>query len=242
MALTTLTLLVTSLLVASPILFLTQFALPARDCTRNHCIPPPKCKFSIITFYVTNETNHLILFIVVSSPECQEVLCKNAANSIQARMNWKSDACNDFFSYCCSNNPVNTIRAVKSAQERADAEMQMLLSLNTTSGMYRKLGRLYGSCLRQNVNATSIRLMLDELGGYMPIGAIGPHTLSTIMSRISSYGYNALFDMHFDLTYGRKPHIILVIDVPYSSPNMLQVSVCFCFLSIHYYLFVFSPK
>lgn len=44
MALTTLTLLVTSLLVASPILFLTQFALPARNCTRNHCIPPPKCE------------------------------------------------------------------------------------------------------------------------------------------------------------------------------------------------------
>lgn len=169
----------------------------------------------------------ILNFIVVSSPECQDVLCKNAANSIQARMNWKSDACNDFYSYCCSNKPINTIRAVKSAQERADAEMQTLLSQNTTSGMYRKLGRLYGSCLRQNVNATSIRLMLDELGGYMPIGAIGPHTLSTIMSRISSYGYNALFDMHFDLTYGRKPHIILVIDVSYANPNVLQVIVCF---------------
>lgn len=138
-------------------------------------------------------------------------------------MNWKSDACNDFYSYCCSNNPVNTIRAVKSAQERADAEMQMLLSQNTTSGIYRKLGRLYGSCLRQNFNATSIRLMLDEQGGFMAAGAIGPQTLSTIMSRINSYGYNSLFDIYFDLTYGRKPHIILVIDAPYASPNVLQV-------------------
>lgn len=152
------------------------------------------------------------------------MLCRNAANSIQARMNWKADACNDFYSYCCSNNPVNTIRAVKSAQERADAEMQVLLSQNTTSGIYRKLGRLYGSCLRQSVtNASSIRLMLDELGGYMPLGAIGPHTLSTIMSRISSYGYNSLFDVYFDLTHGRKPQIILVIDVPFASPNALQV-------------------
>uniref|UniRef100_A0A336KH95 CSON011042 protein n=1 Tax=Culicoides sonorensis TaxID=179676 RepID=A0A336KH95_CULSO len=201
MALTTLTLLVTSLLVASPILFLTQFALPARDCTRNHCIPPPK---------------------FVSSPECQDVLCRNAANTIQARMNWKSEACNDFYSYCCSNSAVNTVRAVKSAQERTDSEMQMLLMQNTTSGMFRKLGRLYGSCLRQNFNATSIRLLLDELGGYMPIGAIGPHTLSTILSRINSYGYNGLFDVFFDLTYGRKPHIIMVIDVANANPSVLQ--------------------
>lgn len=48
MALTSLTLTVTALLVASPILFLTQFALPARDCQRpNHCIPPPKCKYMV---------------------------------------------------------------------------------------------------------------------------------------------------------------------------------------------------
>lgn len=187
-------------------------------------------------FYLSNASPHSFLSLVVSSPECQDVLCKNAANTIQARMNWKSDACNDFYSYCCSNNPVNTIRAVKSAQERADAEMQMLLSHNTTSGVYRKLGRLYGSCLRQNFNATSIRLMLDELGGYMPIGAIGPHTLSTIMSRINSYGYNPLFDMYFDLTYGRKPHIVLVIDAPYASPSVLQVKIFIFYVPSSLYL------
>lgn len=82
-ALTTLTIVVTSLLVMSPILFLTQFALPARDCHRVHCIPK----------------SHKTVAI-----SCEKTVCVNTGNGVQARMNWRADPCNDFGSYCCSNN------------------------------------------------------------------------------------------------------------------------------------------
>jgi hypothetical protein len=108
MAITTATLLVTSLLVASPILFLIS-AAPSqiqRDCYAkddDDCMPtqtPP--------------------------PECTNIICKDTANSIQARMNWKEEPCSNFKTYSCS--PVqSSLHSVRSAQESADIEMQRKL-------------------------------------------------------------------------------------------------------------------
>jgi hypothetical protein len=105
MAITTATLLVTSLLVASPILFLIS-AAPSqiqRDCYAkddDDCMPtqtPP--------------------------PECAHTICKETANSIQARMNWKEEPCDDFKAYSCS--PIESgLHFMRSAQESADLEMQ----------------------------------------------------------------------------------------------------------------------
>lgn len=102
MTLTGVTLVVTSLLVASPILFLISAApsLPHRET----CVPQDDC------------------LVTVTPPECQEAVCKNAAASIQAKINWKIDACKDFKSFSCSSTQIS-LRAMKSPQELADNQM-----------------------------------------------------------------------------------------------------------------------
>lgn len=103
-AITTATLLVTSLLVASPVLFLLSTApsqLP-RECNSKHdmdCVPmkPP-------------------------APECELVECQTAAMNLLARMNWNLDACNVFrnFSYTTAEG---SLKEVHSAQENVDLQM-----------------------------------------------------------------------------------------------------------------------
>ncbi|XP_065087387.1 endothelin-converting enzyme homolog [Ochlerotatus camptorhynchus] len=204
MAITAATLLVTSLLVASPILFLISAApsqLP-KDCyvtDDDDCHPPP-----------------------APPPECSDPICRAAAISIQTRMNWDVEPCREFKNYSCSPlESSNSLRAVKSPQEIADIQMQQLLSLNTTSGVFRKLGRLYGSCLRQTLNDSSIKMRLDKLGGYLQIGSVGPQSISPLISKIQSIGPMPIIGIYYDLSYGRKPQTLLIIDGPTTSLHIL---------------------
>jgi hypothetical protein len=106
MTLTGVTLIVTSLLVASPILFLIS-AAPSMPHHRDGCMshedegcgvqPPPPT-------------------------ECIEQVCKNAAASIQSKINWKIDVCKDFKEFSCASQQ-NSLRAIKSPQEIADNQM-----------------------------------------------------------------------------------------------------------------------
>jgi hypothetical protein len=107
MTLTGVTLLVTSLLVASPILFLISAApsIPQRD----GCAAHDDC------------------MVAVPPPECQETICRDVASSIQAKINWKVDVCKDFKSFSCSNHQ-NSLKIVKTPQEIAD--YQMLRKMN----------------------------------------------------------------------------------------------------------------
>lgn len=104
-ALTTATLLVTSLLVASPVLFLLSTApsqLP-KDCnTKNdfNCLPTRS-----------------------PVPECSTPQCRSATVSIQARMNWRSDPCENFKNFSCAQTR-GSLKAIKSAQEAVDLQMQ----------------------------------------------------------------------------------------------------------------------
>lgn len=92
-----------------------------------------------------------------------------------------------------------------------------LIKDNTTNGVYRKLGRLYESCLRQEINSSTIRLVVEELGGIL-VGpnALGPSNPSMSFSKLlSKFGAPMpLLDVYFDLSYGKKPKIIMMIDVP----------------------------
>ncbi|XP_058464898.1 uncharacterized protein LOC131438712 [Malaya genurostris] len=203
-AITAATLLVTTLLVASPILFLISAApshLP-KDCyvTDDHdCHPTP-----------------------APPPECSDSICRAAAISIQTRMNWEVDPCREFKNYSCSPLEGNSLRAVKSPQETADVQMQQLLSLNTTTGLFRKLGRLYGSCLRQTLNDSAIKMHLDKLGGYLQIGSVGPQSMSPLISKIQSIGPMPIIGIYYDLSYGRKPQTLLIIDGPTTSSQILE--------------------
>lgn len=96
MTITGITLIVTALLVVSPIIFLIS-AAPNMPKQCNECfeIPPP---------------------------ECQDPVCKSVASSIQAKIDWNVDFCNDFKSFSCSSQQ-NSLRIVKTPQEIADNQM-----------------------------------------------------------------------------------------------------------------------
>lgn len=106
LAITMATLLVTSLLVASPVLFLLSTApsqLP-KDCNSKNdfnCLPtrPP-------------------------APECNVSQCRQAAFSIQTRMSWKADPCTDFRNFSCSAGSKGSMKVARSAQEGVDLQMQ----------------------------------------------------------------------------------------------------------------------
>lgn len=99
-----------------------------------------------------------------------------------------------------------------------------LLTRNTTSGLYRKLGRLYSSCLRQTINASSIRSNWEYLGGYLPIGSMGPSSISPLMSKIIKVGPTPLISLYYDLSYGKQPHTMLVVDASTESSPVLQMT------------------
>lgn len=105
-AITTATLLVTSLLVASPVLFLLSTApsqLP-RECNSKHdldCTP-----------------------IRAPAPECELPECQSVALNLLARMNWKLNACNEFRDFSYGSSAEASLKAVRSTQE--DVDLQML--------------------------------------------------------------------------------------------------------------------
>jgi hypothetical protein len=66
--------------------------------------------------------------------------------------------------------------------------------------------------------------MLDKLGGYLPIGALGPSIIAPLVNRINEIGPIPLLEIYFDLSYGRKPQILLIIDRPNGSPRVLEVN------------------
>ncbi|XP_073812271.1 neprilysin-like 16 isoform X2 [Musca autumnalis] len=207
-AITAATLLVTSLLVASPILFLISTApsqLP-RDChlEENNCIG-----------------------VTAAPPECSEEICKIAAHNIHVNLNWNFKPCTEFKNFSCPNtsNNVSRINVARSAQETVDFQMRNLLQHNTTSGAFRKLGRLYGSCLRQTTYSPSVKLLLNQLGGYLPIGAVGPSNISELISKINELGPSPIVDVYFDLSYGKRPHTIIIVSAPRASSPILENKV-----------------
>lgn len=104
-AITTATLLVTSLLVASPVLFLLSTA-PSQL--------PKECN---------SKTDLNCLSARVQAPECTTMVCHAVTLSIQSRTNWKIDPCNDYRAFSCSSAR-GSFKMIKSAQEEVDHLMQ----------------------------------------------------------------------------------------------------------------------
>ncbi|XP_055297188.1 uncharacterized protein LOC129565894 isoform X2 [Sitodiplosis mosellana] len=204
-ALTTATLLVTSLLVASPVLFLLSTApsqLP-KDCNTK------------------SDVNCVSTRSVSATPECNAVACRQATISILARSNWKIDPCKDFTSFSCGSTKGNG-KTIKSVQEGVDTLMQQLLQHNTSTGPFQKLGRLYESCLRQSINSSFVRLKMQQFGLYMPPTVTGPLTIGGLILKLSDFGPIPLVSIYYDLSYGRKPQPMLIIDSSLESSPMLQ--------------------
>lgn len=114
MAITSATLLVTTLLVASPILFLISTApspLP-RDCYMegDGCSPTAS-----------------------STSECTEDICETVSSNIQARLNWNKDPCSEFKKFSCWRRKFNknytNIIEMGNSQKSVDIQMQSKLNI-----------------------------------------------------------------------------------------------------------------
>lgn len=64
---------------------------------------------------------------------------------------------------------------------------------------------------------------MEELGGYLGEGTIGPESLSQIISKIAQKGPTPLIGTYFDLSYGRNPQVMLIIDQPTNAAPVLEV-------------------
>lgn len=80
--------------------------------------------------------------------------------------------------------------------------------------------------MRQQLNSSTIRLAIEKLGGYLPIHALGPSTVTPLLVNMMEMGSPLpLLDVYYDLSYGRKPQVLLIIDIPPDVHHILQVNV-----------------
>ncbi|SPP83237.1 uncharacterized protein LOC117585670 isoform X1 [Drosophila guanche] len=207
MAITSATLLVTTLLVASPILFLISTApspLP-RDCYMegDRCSSP-----------------------VSAPPECMDVICETVASSIQARLNWNKDPCTEFKKFSCwrntRNKNITNLIEMGNSQKSVDTQMLFLFQNKSMDGSFKILHNLFESCLQQTTNSTVMHRVFDTLGGYQPVGSTGPSSIAPLIANIYELGPSPLVDLYYDLSYGRRPHILLIISGPSTSSTILE--------------------
>lgn len=97
-----------------------------------------------------------------------------------------------------------------------------LLQHNTSMGPFQKLGRLYESCLRQTINSSFVKSKMQEMGTYMPMTVTGPATVGGLILKLSEFGPTPLVSIYYDLSYGRKPQPMLIIDSSFESAPLLQ--------------------
>ncbi|XP_065722598.2 membrane metallo-endopeptidase-like 1 [Drosophila suzukii] len=207
MAITSATLLVTTLLVASPILFLISTApspLP-RDCYMDgdRCSPA-----------------------VSTPPECSDPICEAVASSIQARLNWNKDPCTEFKKFSCwrntRNKNITNLIEMGNSQKSVDSQMLYLFQNKIMNGSFNILHNLFESCLQQTTNSTIMHKIFDSLGGYLPVGSVGPSSIAPLIAKIYDLGPSPLVDLYYDLSYGRRPHILLIISGPSTSSTILE--------------------
>lgn len=75
------------------------------------------------------------------------------------------------------------------------------------------------------MQSPTVKLLMEELGGFLAEGTVGPESLTQIISKIAQKGPNPLIGTYFDLSYGRNPQIMLIIDQPTNSAPVLEVGI-----------------
>jgi hypothetical protein len=67
-------------------------------------------------------------------------------------------------------------------------------------------------------------LTIERLGGYLPVNALGPSAVTPLLVEMMEMGSPLpLLDIYYDLSYGRKPQTLLIIDIPTDVHHILQV-------------------
>lgn len=63
---------------------------------------------------------------------------------------------------------------------------------------------------------------MQEIGTYMPMTVTGPATVGGLILKLNEIGPTPLVSWYYDLSYGRKPQPMLIIDSSFESAPLLQ--------------------
>lgn len=66
---------------------------------------------------------------------------------------------------------------------------------------------------------------MHKIGSYMPMTVTGPATIGGLMLKISEFGPTPLVSVYYDLSYGRKPTPMLIVDSSLDSSPVLQNTI-----------------
>lgn len=66
---------------------------------------------------------------------------------------------------------------------------------------------------------------MQEIGSYMPVTVTGPATVGGLILKLNELGPTPLVSCYYDLSYGRKPQPMLIIDSSFESAPLLQNTI-----------------
>ncbi|XP_044585974.1 endothelin-converting enzyme 1-like isoform X1 [Cotesia glomerata] len=199
-------LLVTSLLVTSPVLFLIT-TLPDADQPRN-CAPLDEA--------CIRERDG-------QDEICVTKACNEGSRKMLASMNRDVDPCNDFYQFACGSfrdresSPSSSSFTI--LQKQIDRKIQTLLANETGQmvGVFEKIGLFYSSCVAQadkEVNFTPVYTLLEESGGYIPPKSSASTDITFLVATLLKINGAPLFDFYVDVDLYDHTRVSVFLDLP----------------------------
>ncbi|XP_008550399.1 endothelin-converting enzyme 1 [Microplitis demolitor] len=199
-------LLVTSLLVTSPVLFLIT-TLPDADQPRN-CAPLDEA--------CIRERDG-------QDEICVTKACNEGSRKMLASMNRDVDPCNDFYQFACGSfrdresSPSSSSFTI--LQKQIDRKIQTLLANETGKmvGVFEKMGLFYSNCVAQAekaVNFTPVYSLLEESGGYIPPKSSASTDITLLVATLLKINGAPLFDFYVDVDLYDHSRVSVFLDLP----------------------------
>ncbi|XP_043274148.1 neprilysin isoform X3 [Venturia canescens] len=199
-------LLVTSLLVTSPVLFLIT-TLPEGDQPRD-CAP--------LDEPCIRERDG-------TEGVCETKACQEASKRMLVSMNTGVDPCTDFYQFACGNfrdrEPYQPSSSFSMLQIQVDRHIEKMLVNETgkMTGVFEKLGLFYESCLRfgkREVDFAPVYNLLEKLGGYLPPRSSAPADITPLVSSLLEVAGAPLFDLYVDVDLYDRSRSSVFLDLP----------------------------
>ncbi|XP_015109217.1 neprilysin-2 [Diachasma alloeum] len=199
-------LLVTSLLVTSPVLFLIT-TLPDGDQPRDCAVLDEAC---------IRERDGL-------EGTCETKACYEASKRMLASMNRDVDPCTDFYQFSCGSfrdrEPHQPSSSFGMLQRQVDRQIRKLLT-NVTgkmTGPFEKLGLFYTTCQQHGdlgVDFSPVYKLLQELGGYLSPRVSAPSDITPLVSTLLQVNGAPLFDLYLDVDLYDHSRTSVFLDLP----------------------------
>ncbi|XP_033217497.1 neprilysin-21-like [Belonocnema kinseyi] len=199
-------LLVTSLLVTSPVLFLIT-TLPEGEQPLD-CAP--------LDDACIRERD---------GPEgiCETKACYEASLKMLASMKRGVDPCKDFYQFACGGyrdrQPYQPSASFGTLQAQVDQKIKQMLTNKTgkMTGVFTKVGRFYESCLEfgeKPVDFNPVLQLLNNLGGYLSSSSSVPEDVTPLVAALLKLNGAPLFDLYIDTDLQDSTKSAVFLDLP----------------------------